>query len=80
MDDIAQRKPFDQAGFAIMQQGEGLYECVVDDGTRIRKGNTEYEFDDLDTGWRVHVKGTQTGFEGDVCGVEASEVKVQQMS
>ena len=62
----------------VNQQGKGLFLCEVSEGTRIRKGNTEYTFDDLQIGWRVHVKGTKTGFEGDVCGVRASEVKVQQ--
>ena len=62
----------------VNQQGKGLYLCEVDEGTRIRKGNTEYTFDDLQVGWRVHVKGTKTGIEGDACGVRASEVKVQQ--
>ncbi len=62
----------------VNQQGKGLFLCEVSEGTRIRKGNTEYTFDDLQIGWRVHVKGTKTGFEGDTCGVRASEVKVQQ--
>lgn len=63
----------------VNQQGKGLFLCEVTEGTRIRKGNTEYPFDDLQVGWRVHVKGTKTGVEGDACGVRASEVKVQQI-
>ena len=47
-------------------------------GGAIRKGNTSYTFDQLQTGWRVHVSGTGLGQSGNVCLVQASEVKVQQ--
>jgi hypothetical protein len=62
----------------VAQQGKGDFQCFVGAGTPIRKGNTTYTFDQLQTGWRVHVKGTGLGQSGDVCLVQASEVKVQQ--
>lgn len=62
----------------VAQQGKGNFLCLVDGGTRIRKGNTTYTFGDLQTGWRVHVKGTGLGTTGGTCQVDADEVKVQQ--
>lgn len=62
----------------VAQQGKGDFQCFVGAGTPIRKGNTTYTFDQLQTGWRVHVKGTGLGESGSVCLVQASEVKVQQ--
>jgi len=66
------------ASITVSQQGKGLFECQVPDGTPIRKGNTTYTFTQLQVGWRVHVKGTAQGFVGGTCSVVASEVKVQQ--
>jgi hypothetical protein len=62
----------------VAQQGKGDYQCLVNADTPIRKGNTSYTFDELQTGWRVHVKGTGLGESGGVCRVQAQEVKVQQ--
>jgi hypothetical protein len=62
----------------IAQQGKGDFQCFVGAGTPIRKGNTTYTFDQLQPGWRVHVSGTGLGESGDLCLVQASEVKVQQ--
>ena len=61
----------------VRQQSKGDYLCLVSGGTRIRKGNTTYTFAELQTGWRVHVKGTQQGLSGSACQVSASEIKVQ---
>jgi hypothetical protein len=61
----------------VTQQGKGDYLCLVSSSTRIRKGNTTYTFDQLQGGWRVHVKGTQQGMAGNACQVTASEIKVQ---
>lgn len=47
-------------------------EVAVNDATVIRKGNTEYEFEELEVGWRVHVKASE--IEGVLT---AREVKVQ---
>jgi len=66
------------ASITVSQQGKGLFECQVPDGTPIRKGNTTYTFTQLQVGWRVHVKGTAQGLVGGTCSVVASEVKVQQ--
>jgi hypothetical protein len=66
------------ADITVTQQGKGDYQCFVSAGTPIRKGNATYTFDQLQEGWRVHVKGTGLGESGDLCLVEASEVKVQQ--
>ena len=66
------------ASITVRQQGKGLYECQVPDGTPIRKGSTSYTFPELQVGWRVHVKGTAQGLVGGACSVVASEVKVQQ--
>ena len=66
------------ADITVEQQGKGDFQCFVSAGTPIRKGNTTYTFDQLQTGWRVHVKGTGLGESGNVCLVQASEVKVQQ--
>lgn len=47
-------------------------EVAVNDDTVIRKGNTTYEFEELEVEWRVHVKAVE------VAGVlTAREVKVQ---
>jgi hypothetical protein len=62
----------------VAQQGKGDYQCFVSAATRIRKGNTTYTFDQLATGWRVHVKGTGLGSSGALCQVQANEVMVQQ--
>jgi len=62
----------------VTQQGKGDYQCFVSAGTPIRKGNTTYTFEQLQPGWRVHVKGTGLGESGGVCQVQANEVKVQQ--
>jgi hypothetical protein len=62
----------------VAQQGKGDYQCFVSAGTRIRKGNTTYTFDQLATGWRVHVKGTGLGASGALCQVQADEIMVQQ--
>lgn len=63
----------------VAQQGKGLYDCTVPNGTPIRKGNKTYLFTDLKTTWRVHVKGTAQGFStAGACKVTASEVMVQQ--
>jgi hypothetical protein len=61
----------------VTQQAKGDYLCLVSSGTSIRKGNTTYTFAELQTGWRVHVKGTQQGPSGSACQVSASEIKVQ---
>lgn len=61
----------------VRQQSKGDYLCLVSGGTRIRKGNTTYTLAELQTGWRVHVKGTQQGLAGAACQVAASEIKVQ---
>jgi len=66
------------ADITVAQQGKGDFQCFVGAGTPIRKGNTSYTFDQLQTGWRVHVSGTGLGQSGNVCLVQASEVKVQQ--
>jgi hypothetical protein len=62
----------------VNQQGKGDFRCRVGNGVTIRKGNRDYRFEELATGWRVHVKGTGLGASGNVCGVDADEVKVQQ--
>jgi hypothetical protein len=61
----------------VFQNGKGSFLAQLDSGTRIRKGNTTLSFDELAIGNRVHVKGTSTGLTGDVCGVDASEIKLQ---
>jgi len=61
----------------VRQQAKGDYLCLVSGATRIRKGNTTYTFAELQSGWRVHVKGTQQGLSGSACQVSASEIKVQ---
>lgn len=61
----------------VTQQAKGDFLCLVTGSTRIRKGNTTYTFAELQTGWRVHVKGTQQGMSGSACQVSASEIKVQ---
>lgn len=61
----------------VTQQAKGDYLCAVSGSTRIRKGNTTYTFAQLQSGWRVHVKGTQQGMSGTACQVNASEIMVQ---
>lgn len=61
----------------VTQQSKGDFLCLVSASTRIRKGNTTYTFEQLQAGWRVHVKGTQQGVAGSACQVTASEIKVQ---
>ena len=65
------------ADITVSQQGKGDYLANVDASTRIRKGNTTLTFDQLAVGNRVHVKGSSLGLSGDTCGVQASEVKLQ---
>lgn len=65
------------ADITVFQNGKGDFLAQVDAGTRIRKGNRTYTFDQLAVGNRVHVKGTSLGLSGDVCGVDASEVMLQ---
>jgi hypothetical protein len=69
----------DSASITVFQQGavKGNYVCEVSSTTPIRKGNKTFTLDDLQLGWRVHVKGTGLGLVGTDCQVEASEVKVQ---
>jgi hypothetical protein len=62
----------------IAQQGKGDFQCFVGAATPIRKGNTTYTFAELQTGWRVHVKGTGLGAVGELCQVQANEIMVQQ--
>jgi hypothetical protein len=61
----------------VAQQGKGDFRCFVSASTRIRKGNRSFTLDDLRVGDRVHVSGTGRGSSGDVCEVDASEVKLQ---
>jgi hypothetical protein len=61
----------------VEQQGKGDFRCFVSTSTRIRKGNRSFTLDDLRVGDRVHVSGTGRGPSGDVCEVDASEVKLQ---
>jgi hypothetical protein len=65
------------ASVTVRQQAKGDFLCLVSGATRIRKGNTTYTFAELQSGWRVHVKGTQQGLSGSACQVSASEIKVQ---
>lgn len=65
------------ADITVHQQGKGDYLAQVDATTTIKKGKTTYTFGDLLVGWRVHVKGASLGLNGSVCGVDATEVKVQ---
>jgi hypothetical protein len=65
------------ADITVSQQGKGDYLANVDASTRIRKGNTTLTFDQLAVGNRVHVKGSSLGLSGEACGVQASEVKLQ---
>jgi hypothetical protein len=67
-----------QAGAIVVdQQGQGEFLCEVSGSTRIRKGNTNYTFDQLQVGWRVHVSGTGLGESRGRCRVQADEIKVQ---
>ncbi len=61
----------------VFQNGKGNFLAQVDSGTRIRKGNTTYGFEQLAVGNRVHVKGTSLGLAAATCGVDASEIKLQ---
>lgn len=61
----------------VFQTGKGEFLAMVNAGTRIRHGNTTYTFEQLAVGNRVHVKGRSTGLAGDTCGVDASEIKLQ---
>ena len=65
------------ADITVFQQGKGDFLANVDASTRIRKGNTTLTFAQLAVGNRVHVKGSSLGLSGDTCGVDASEVKLQ---
>jgi hypothetical protein len=65
------------SSITVTQQAKGDYLCAVSGSTRIRKGNRTYTFAELQTGWRVHVKGTQQGPSGSACQVSASEIMVQ---
>ena len=63
----------------VSQTGKGLFDCDVPTGTTIRKGSASYTFEQLQVGWRVHVKGTVVALLATgACRVTASEVKVQQ--
>ncbi len=66
------------SSITVHQNGHGDYEAEVSGGTRIRKGNTTYTFAQLQTGWRVHVSGSNLGLSGTTCRVDADEIKVQQ--
>lgn len=67
-----------QAGaIFVNQQGKGEFQCDVTSSTRIRKGNTNYTFDQLQVGWRVHVSGPGLGESRGRCRVQADEIKVQ---
>ena len=68
----------DASSITVRQQSKGDYLCQVSGSTRIRKGYTTYTFAQLQSGWRVHVKGTQQGMSGTACQVSASEIMVQQ--
>jgi hypothetical protein len=68
----------DASSITVFQQGKGDYRCFANGDTRIRKGNTTYSFDQLQSGWRVHVKGQGLGASGGACQVDADEIKVQQ--
>jgi hypothetical protein len=61
----------------VHQNGKGDFLAQVDAGTRIRKGNKSFTFDQLAIGNRVHVKGTSLGLVDEACGVDASEIKLQ---
>lgn len=61
----------------VYQNGKGNFLALADAGTRIRKGNQTYTFEQLAIGNRVHVKGTSSGLTGQTCGVAASEIKLQ---
>lgn len=65
------------ADITVFQQGKGDFLANVDASTRIRKGNTTLTFEQLAVGNRVHVKGSSLGLSGDTCGVQATEVKLQ---
>jgi hypothetical protein len=65
------------ADITVFQQGKGDFLANVDSSTRIRKGNTTLTFEQLAVGNRVHVKGSSLGLSGDTCGVQATEVKLQ---
>jgi hypothetical protein len=65
------------ADITVFQTGKGDFLAQVDAGTRIRKGNKTYTFEQLAVGNRVHVKGTSLGLSGETCGVDASEIKLQ---
>ena len=63
----------------VSQTGKGLFDCDVPTGTTIRKGSASYTFEQLQVGWRVHVKGTVVALlPTGACRVTATEVKVQQ--
>jgi hypothetical protein len=62
----------------VNQQGKGDFTILVSSSTRIRKGNTNYTFAQLQPGWRVHVSGTGMGSRSGECQVQADEIKVQQ--
>ncbi len=61
----------------VDQQGKGEFLCEVSGNTRIRKGNTNFTFEQLQVGWRVHVSGTGLGESSGRCRVQADEIKVQ---
>ena len=65
------------SSITVLQQGKGSFLCQVGRTTSIRKGHTTYALGTLQTGWRVHVKGTSQGNTGGTCGVAAREIKVQ---
>ena len=56
---------------------KGNYVCEVSTTTTIRKGNKTFTIDQLQLGWRVHVKGTGLGLVGTDCQVQADQIMVQ---
>ena len=61
----------------VHQNGKGDFLCLVSPSTRIRHGNKQFTFDQLEAGDHVHVKGSGLGSVNGMCEVQADEVKVQ---
>jgi hypothetical protein len=63
----------------VHQQGRKDFLCLVDRVTRIRKGNKTYSLTQLQSGWRVHVKGTSqaNSISSTACTAAAREIMVQ---
>jgi Domain of unknown function (DUF5666) len=64
----------------VSQQGRASMVCLVSSTTSIRKGNKGSSLGALQSGWRVHVKGTSQGASGQACTVAAREIKVQNQN